>query len=823
MKKLVVAALLVTVAFAGLAQRTGAWVDEVVFFEEPTAAKAVEMVRTGAADVYTFGVSTPAVVKTITETVGYEVSYGSYNEITFNPYGPEFADGRLNPFAVPAVREAMNWLIDRDYIIQQFYAGVAGVARWFPITPSFPDYAKLADVARRLELQYGYNLEKAQSVIAAEMQKLGATLVGGKWHYKGKPVEVICLIRVEDERRQIGDYVADQLEKIGFVTRRDYKTAAEASPIWISGDPKQGLFHVYTGGWVTTVVDRDQADNWDYFYTPRGRTDPLWQAYKPAPEADQLWNALAMGQYSTAEERLAMMAKAMELGLKDSVRVWVANRVSYFARNKNLAVASDLAGGVYGAWLWSRTLKWKDKVGGTVLAAQASMLTEPWNAIAGTNWIFDQMIIRGVSDYATLPDPFTGLYWPQNVEKVELTIVEGQPSFLTLELGKDFGGGLKGWVTQTFAKEIVVPGDAWADWDAKTQTFITAEKRFGGKVTAKSKAVVTYPASVFDRLWHDGSKMSLGDMILSFILNFDRAKPDSKIYDAAAEPAFKTFMGHFKGLKILSTSPKVVFEVYSDLVYLDAELTAASRAGYLWPAYGFGVSPWHGLTLGLQADGDGKLAFGSAKAKARGIEWMSYIAGPSLAVLKGYLDENAKTGYIPYAPTLGKYITEAEAKARYANLQKFYATYGHFWVANGPLYVDKVDTVTKTIITRRFAGFTDLATKWEVFAQPKVAAVKVTAPATVTRGSPATFTVDITFQDKPYELAQLDFVKYMLFDGAGNFVGSGNAVPVKDGQYKIELSGDVTRGLAGACKIEVVVVSKVVGMPSFASVSFVVR
>lgn len=39
-------------------------------------------------------------------------------ELSFNPVGPEYSDGRLNPFHVPAVREAMNWLINRQYIVE---------------------------------------------------------------------------------------------------------------------------------------------------------------------------------------------------------------------------------------------------------------------------------------------------------------------------------------------------------------------------------------------------------------------------------------------------------------------------------------------------------------------------------------------------------------------------------------------------------------------------------------------------------------------------------------------------------------------------------
>lgn len=90
------------------------------------------------------------------------------------------------------------------------------------------------------------------------MLKLGATLVNGKWYYKGEPVVLIGLIRPDDERMQIGDYFAAQLEDIGFTVDRQYRSA-EASPIWLAGDPAQGQWHWYTGGWVASVINRDFA------------------------------------------------------------------------------------------------------------------------------------------------------------------------------------------------------------------------------------------------------------------------------------------------------------------------------------------------------------------------------------------------------------------------------------------------------------------------------------------------------------------------------------------------------------------------------------
>ena len=143
------------------------------FREEADRAKAINMFEAGEIDVYGLGITDPELYRRIqaSRVVQYEISYGSSSELTFNPVGPTFPKtGELNPFHVPAIREAINWLVDRDYVAEEIYGGLA-VPRYLPLTTAFPDYARLADVARRLELHYSYDPEKAKAIIAKEMAK----------------------------------------------------------------------------------------------------------------------------------------------------------------------------------------------------------------------------------------------------------------------------------------------------------------------------------------------------------------------------------------------------------------------------------------------------------------------------------------------------------------------------------------------------------------------------------------------------------------------------------------------------------------------------
>ena len=188
----------------------------------------------------------------------YAQASGLYYDFLFNPAGPEFADGRLNPFSSRKIREAMNWAIDRDYLNQEIFNGGA-LAKFFAITTQFPDYADLADTARKLESFYAFNMDKAKEVVDAEMAAMGATLVDGKWNYKDAPVTLILVIRNDSDLTRIpmGAYLTQQLETLGFTVDAQQKSGSEASPIWIGSDPTEGLWNVYTCLLYTSPSPRD--------------------------------------------------------------------------------------------------------------------------------------------------------------------------------------------------------------------------------------------------------------------------------------------------------------------------------------------------------------------------------------------------------------------------------------------------------------------------------------------------------------------------------------------------------------------------------------
>jgi len=780
---------------------------EVVFIEQPDPAKAIEMLEAGQMHVYASGLTDPELERRVrgSRALDLAISYGSSTELTFNPVGPVFpGTEKLNPFHVPAIREAMNWLVDRNHIAQEIYGGL-GKPRYLPLTSSFPDYARLADVARALEIQYAPNVGRARAVVAQEMEKLGAVQVGGVWQYRGRPVELAFLIRSEDERREIGDYVATLLQGLGFAVDRQYRTAAESSRIWIGSDPAEGTWHLYTGGWVSTAISRDQAGNFSFYYTARGRPEPLWQAYRPAPELDRAADALARRDYATLEERQRLMAEALRLSMADAVRVWLADRVSAWATRSEVAVTADLAGGISGSALWPYTLRFNDGRTERVTFGSPGILTEPWNPLAGTNWIFDQMIIRGTIESPVLPDPFTGLSWPLRIKSAEVFVEEGLPVTKTHD-----------WVDLTFVPSIQVPGDAWIDWDPVAQRFITAAEAHPQGLSARTRTVVHYVDDLYQRRWHDGTRVSLADALVELILTFDRAKEGSPLYDEAEVPAFETFAGHFRGVRILQEDP-LVAEIYDDQIFPDAELM--SRAGFFYA----GV-PWHKLAIGMLAETNRELAFSNSKADRLRVEWMSYIAGPSLTVLERYRVQAQERGYIPYENVLGRYVTREDVARRYEALGRWYRERGHFWVGQGPFYVYSVHPVEKSVVVRRAEDHLTTDERWLAFTRPRIAEVEVSGPSRTARGARAEFSVKVTSQGQPYPMKDVELVKFLVFDAQGRMAFTQDAEAVHDGEWRAVLSPDQSAQLeVGANRLEAIVVSRSVSIPSFDSFTFVTQ
>ncbi len=817
MRKLIVVLCLLAALSATAAARVGGWLDEVVFFEEIDQPKVLSMINAGEAQFFA-NAFMGSVLPTI-EAYGlpYEFSYGSYNTLLLNPEGPLFTDGRLNPFHDSVILQAVNRLVDRQYLIDEFGAGL-GIPMFCSLLPVSPTYAEVAVETRTTEIAFAHNKALAIQQINDRMLELGCTKIDGKWAYNGQKITLIGIIRIEDERLQIGLYFADILEEAGFIVDRQQKRSADASPIWNRADPKLGTWHYYTGGWISNSIDRESNSDFCTHYTdvcyPTSRT------VEYPDEVDQtLYDyavRIANGQFTSPQERVEMFNYMVAAERVNPFNIWNYVESAPWVIPQGMSVSVDLAAGIFGSRMWCRTMRYVDAdgapiVGGSVQIANQSFLTDPWNGPAGSNWLFDALIQRAVEDVAILPDPFTGLAVKGFIDRVDITAVEGLPIFASE----------KDWVSLNFVPVINVPEDAWYDWDAAAGDFILA----GPGRTSQVKIRYTFPAALWTYKWHDGSTISIGDLLIKFIYQtgMDTAKPESPYYDESTISTYEANWQIFKGLKLISVTP-LVYDLYVDSIALDAEVIAFNNQAWFWFTYGFGTQSWHNLAVGLMSEARGLSAFSQPKATEKGIDWLNYAAGPTLTQMATNLIEAQITNFLPYPNALGDYVKTPEIVARYANLSRFVSQYGHMYIGTGPYFVQNFDPLASIVVLNRFADYAFDLDRFLVFAEPKLANLSVTGPATVAIGSQAVYNIAITFQGEAYPANEIKTLGYIVLNAAGEIAFSGTGVVTGNGAATITLSAaDTAKLIPGVSRLELIGTVKPVALMSTAYTTFVAQ
>ncbi len=226
--------------------RHGGWLDE-IDYSVVDGQSAITQIGAGAIDLFSYGLAADKLAEIKAANLCYTQSYGTYYSFIYNP--AVFTDTtKLNPFSNLKIREATNWLIDRNYINQEVYAGGA-LPKLLPLTTQLVDYTNVIDVARGLEAYYAYNFEKGKEVIVAEMEAMGATVgADGKFMFNDAPVTLEFLIRNDGDgtRLTMGNYFATQMESVGFTINRQEKKSSELSPHGLALPRSDGLCELYT-------------------------------------------------------------------------------------------------------------------------------------------------------------------------------------------------------------------------------------------------------------------------------------------------------------------------------------------------------------------------------------------------------------------------------------------------------------------------------------------------------------------------------------------------------------------------------------------------
>ncbi len=745
----------------------GPAVDSITFKRVPLdlGAAAVEAKEI---DAYIFGLR-PAQAKAVAGKPGlklYPAPSGLYS-IVLNP-APAPA-GELNPLADREIRFALNYLINRDFIVRELFAGF-GAPMVVYLTPWDYDYITNIDLILRYDFRY--DPAYASQIIDERMRALGAEKIGGKWYYGGKPVTIKFVIRVEDERRQIGDAIASDLEKAGFTVERMYMEFGPAIETVYDTDPAEFRWQIYTEGWGRTGILKYDSDP-GAFIAPWEGNMPGWAVegwwqYQNA-ELDGLTQKLYRGEFASREERDRMMKRVLELALQDSVRLWVATRLdSYIAREDLTGISQDIGAGLRSLLVWRNAY---------VLGKSDLTLGHLWVWTTRTTWNPMQVALVGgfvdvysvdqaylTSDPSTWIHPYTGIPIPFR----------------------------SSWEVRTAGPtgSINVPADAYI-WDAENDRWVSA-----GGATAKS--VVTFDYSRFlQSNWHHGIQISLADLLYHVATRFEVAFDKEK---SALEPAISgTLSESLKTIKGIRILPDNRVEVYIDYWFFDNAYIA--QFAELWPTL---MVPWEVIAASDRLNYvEKKYAYGGASSRARGVSWLSLVLAEHAADVVAELEKMRTEGFFPASYfTLGNSVfeTPAGAQERYSTAIDWGNKHRHMWISNGPFYLDSFDSAAQTSVLKAFRDPTYPFKPGDNF-YPFITPVQILriGKGTVVPGSSAQFLIDAEGEGVLKS-------RYLIRDVAtGQILAVGDSESVTPKRMLIRLSPDFTSKLTPGALYELIV------------------
>ncbi len=779
-------ALIVLFLATALLALPGARSDVVTVQRYTSSDLAISQIKAGMLDLYFWRVG-PQMLEELQKNpnVNIYLAAGGLFDILVNP-AP--LNGTFNPFTIREVRFALNYLLDRQYIVSTIMKGY-GFAIVSPLTPVNPDYVKMLPVLAKYNFKY--NFEKAKKMIFDALTKAGAKYEGGKWYYNGKPIVIKFFIRNDDPlRKQIGDYLADQLEKLGFTVERIYGDFRKAYKVVYASDPAKGEWLLYTEGWGSSGMTKYNDYTVVQMYCPffgvmPGWAEPTYWNYQNK-QLDELGKKLVSGAFKTEQERNELLAKILQLGIEEAVRIFVASPIEgYPVYAKTKGVVVDLQAGTGNHWTFMLAYRPGSpelKIGARYVHIWA------WNPVAGYQDWYGVIAASGLFDPIMAPNPYTGDQIP-----------------------------LRGhWEVK--CGNFVVPTSA-ITYDYKAHKWVHVKPG----TTAKTMIVLKLKLGP----WHNGQMATLGDYLYSLYMTLEwgtKAGKDDVRYDPYVASVQSQFIKTFKGVQVI---PPNTLIVYTDMSFFDKDELANRVLGAL-DAGNYGA-PWELYYATEKLVEAGKVAYSQQQAEAKGVDWLDMLNPDHVKMLENVLKEMIAKKEVPEP------IKELEAMgipvgnpiARYKATLKFLEEHGHAVIGNGPVYLDKYVPTTDTIILKAFRDgrypFQPKDFEWLAYSKVKFAEVTaVKVPPVVVKGQPAQIMVSVVDRATKEPLKGA-LVYVSIYDSNGNLVCLKKAEMAAPGEYVVTLGPESTAKLApGNYLVDILAYSNQAFWPSMASATMIV-
>ena len=698
----------------------GTFLDEIKFIQYLDENTALEEVRNGNLDLYYYRISSDR-LKDADSRDGLQVfeSTGGYFSILLNPSDT----GEFNPFSIREVRYALNFLVDRNLIVNELLGGYGA-----PMISNYgifsADYLGIVDVLEAF--QFSFNQSLANEIITDQLYDVGAKKVDGIWHYENEPIVITFFIRSDDPaRKAIGEILSSKLESIGFIVKKEFGDLNKAFVLVYGSNPAEQKWHLYTEGWGSSGFTRYDSVALAQMYSPwfsnmPGNNNPSYWNYKN-DFLDEVTQKIYSGEFDTAEERTMLIKKATKEGVDESVRIFLASKVDQYVTNDNTHGAINALGAGVPSRFTPINLQTLDS---SATIGVKQIYQGAWNPVAGLTDTYSTQIWYTLFDPSLSGHPFNGKIFPIRTD----------------------------WQIETKGPESVVnvPDDAII-WDSKSKNW----KKVGPGISAVSKA--TFDLKFGE--WHHGQKMDMNDVIYStyFLLEWGSEKDENdKTFDSDYSPQAAQTAKTLVGIKPIDED---TIEVYTNYWHFDEGEIASWTSP--WSSM-----PWEIMAAMEQLVVDGKISFSRAESISKNVNWLSLIIPNDARLVQNQLESFKASNFIPESISEFNQISDYQI-SRYQASVDWIDKYEHAIISNGPFYLDGYSPDSRSITIKSFDSIEYPLTQgiWNKFEQvefPKVESVDINE--LVQKG---------TKLDIPIETKNSTEIHYFLSNSQGEIIISG--------------------------------------------------
>ena len=737
------------------AHEKGSYIDQARFIQRVDENLALEEVKSGTLDTYFSPIPAEAAndARNDPRLKVYDKTAGSLG-LFVNP-APAADSNTLNPFQFREIRYALNYLIDRDFVINEILKGY-GSPLIGPFGIYSPEYLNVIDIVESFGFRYNPSL--AANMMSGPLIGAGAANEDGKWTFNGNPITIKVLIRQDDSQKEsMGQLVASELEKIGFSIQREYGDLNKANTVVYGSDPKNLQWQIYTEEIAgTSAFVRYNPITPGQTYAPwlsgmPGSQNPAYWNYQNAT-LDEVTQKIAFFNFTSEEERNHLVGDAVKMGIQESVRLFVAQKTDPFAASANIqGLVNDFGAGITSKY---SLLNARSGDGNASLDIGVKQIHQgSWNSIAGLQDIYGRSIYLMIADPDTFRDPYTGDVIPFRSQWTNIT-TRGP-------LGKE-----------------PVPSDA-IKWNQSLQQWAPVGE--GSAATSKVTFTPLYSK------WHNGIQMDVSDMMYADYFTYEWGTdtgPEDRTVDPEYTPLASEALKLSKGLRYLAPDK---IEAYIDIWHYDEKEIADSGVFFV-------NEPWEILAASERIVMDGRLAYSRSEAQAKGVGWYDPVVREHADMIKAELQKMKTEQFVPAA--LKDTITVQDAMKRYDASISWIENHGHAIISNGPFYLDNFNVAGGTITINAFRdpSYPFEVGHWAHYEAPRLADISsVDVPRIVAMGQPTSMKVNVDIAGQPSRNVT---VNYFVSNKDGIVVTRGEARAGSTGQFNIDLSPDITAKLS---------------------------